>query len=131
MKKAQKWFLATVLTLSFLSLPASILLLSGSWLTLHNCEIYYLGAVKHNPAITDLIFIRVNIYQGPEEGGIQLISEPIYFIRVTIYPADFPHAIIRGHYLPRGVWGRRLTANISTYLFYQGQYLPQGLIPQY
>jgi hypothetical protein len=43
------------------------------WLTLHNCEIFYLSAVNYDPATTDLIFIRVNIYPGPEEGGLQLI----------------------------------------------------------
>jgi len=46
---------------------------SGSWLTLHNCEIFYLLAVNYDPATTDLIFIRVNIYPGPGEGGSLLI----------------------------------------------------------
>jgi hypothetical protein len=31
-------------------------------------------AVNYDPATTDLIFIRVNIYSGPGEGGSQLIS---------------------------------------------------------
>jgi hypothetical protein len=31
---------------------------------------------------------------------------PIYFLRVIIYPATFPQKISRGHYLPRGAWGR-------------------------
>ncbi len=26
--------------------------------------------------------------------------QPIYFIRITIYPAALPHNISRGHYLP-------------------------------
>ncbi len=79
--------------------PSKPLMLSGSWLTLHNCEIYCSAAVNYDPAITDLIFIRVvNIYPRPGEGGSQLISEPIYFIRVSIYPAAFPHNISRGHY---------------------------------
>jgi hypothetical protein len=46
---------------------------SGSWLTLHNCEIFYLSAVNYDPATTDLIFIWVNIYPGPGEVGSQLI----------------------------------------------------------
>jgi hypothetical protein len=75
---------------------------SGSWLTLHNCEIFYLLAVNYDPAISDLIFIRVNIYPGSGERGLQLIFIPIHFIRVTIYPAAFPHNISRGHYLPKG-----------------------------
>jgi hypothetical protein len=88
------------LTLSFLTLPASHLFHQG----LHNCDIYYISAVNYDPAATDLIFIRVNIYPGQGEGDLQLITEPVYFIRVTIYPAAFPHNISRGHYYPGG-WG--------------------------
>ncbi len=99
-------------------------------MTLHNCKIYYLAAVNYDPEITDLIFIRVNIYPGPGESG-GLTADPVYFIRVTIYPAAVPRNIRRGHYLPRWGGGRRLTANISTYLFYQGHFLPRGFIPQY
>ena len=84
--------------------PSKPLMSSGSWLTLHYCDIYYLSAVNYDPVTTDLIFIRVSIYPGPGKGGLQLILKPIYFIRVTIYPATFPHNIGRGHYLPRG-WG--------------------------
>ena len=76
---------------------------SGSWLTLHYCGIYYLSAINYDPLTTHLIFIRVNIYPG--EGGLQLILKPVYFIRVTIYPATIPHNISRGHYLPREVGG--------------------------
>jgi hypothetical protein len=88
---------------------------SGSWLTLHNCEIFYLLAVNYDPATTDLIFIRVNIYPGPGEGGSLLIFEPVHFIRVTIYPASLPHNISRGHYLPRGVGGGDLQADFLTH----------------
>jgi hypothetical protein len=102
---------------------------SGSWLTLYNCEIFYLLAVNYDPATTDLIFIRVNIYPGPGEGGSRLISYPVHFIRVTIYPAALPHNINRGHYLPRG--GGGLQANIPNHLFYQGHYLPRDIVPQY
>ena len=80
--------------------PSKPLMSSGSWLTLHNCEFFYLLAVNYDPATTDLIFIRVNIYPGPGEGGSLLIFLPIHFIRVTIYPASLPHNISRGHYLP-------------------------------
>ncbi len=52
--------------------PSKPLMPSGSWLTLHNYEISYLSAVYYDPATTDLIFIRVNIYPGPGEGGSQL-----------------------------------------------------------
>ncbi len=85
--------------------PSKPFMSSGSWLTLHYCEIYYLSAVNYDPATTDLILIRVNIYPGPGEGGLQLILKPIYFIRVTIYPATIPHNTSRGHYLPREVGG--------------------------
>jgi hypothetical protein len=47
---------------------------SGSWLTLHNCEIFSLLAVTYDPATTDLIYIMVNVYPEPGEGGSQLIS---------------------------------------------------------
>ncbi len=58
---------------------------SGSWLTLSNCEIYYLSAVNYDPATSDLSFIRANIYPGPGEGGLQLISEPVYFRFQYVY----------------------------------------------
>jgi hypothetical protein len=46
------------------------LMSSGSWLTLHNFEIFYLLAVNYDPATTDLIFIRVKFYPGPGEVGL-------------------------------------------------------------
>jgi hypothetical protein len=49
--------------------PSKPLISTGSWLTMHNCDIYYLSAVKYDPATTDLIFIRVNIYQAQERGA--------------------------------------------------------------
>ncbi len=58
------------------------LMSSGSWLT---------------PVTTDIIFIifiGVNIYPWPRKGGLQLISEPNYFIRVTIYPAALAEVTI-------------------------------------
>jgi hypothetical protein len=114
----------------FISITPSKPLIS-SWLTLHNCDIYYLSAVKYDPATTDLIFVRVNIYPGPGEGDLQLISEPVYFIRVTIYPAAFPHNIRRGHYLPGGVGGGGILLIFQPIYFYQGHYLPHHHIPQY
>ncbi len=71
-----------------------------SWLTLHNCEIYYLSADKYDPLTTDAIFIRVNIYPGPGVGGLMLNSYTIYLIMVTIYPAALLYNINRGHYFP-------------------------------
>ncbi len=53
--------------------PSKPLMSSGSWLTLHNCKIFFLLAVNYDPATTDLIFIRVNIYPGPGEGGSLVI----------------------------------------------------------
>ncbi len=100
--------------------PSKPLISTGSWLTLHNCDIYYLSAVKYDPETTDLIFIRVNIYPGPEEGDLQLISEPIYFIRVSIYPAAFSHNISRCHYLPGGVGRGSILLIFSTHLFLSG-----------
>jgi hypothetical protein len=106
---------------------------SRSRLTLHYmyCDIYYLSTVKYDPATTDLIFIRVSIYPGPWEGGLQLISEPVYFNRVTIYPAAFFHNIRTGHYLPRGAGGGGPLLIFQAIYFYQGHNLPRHLIPQY
>jgi hypothetical protein len=116
----------------FISITASKpLISSGSWLTLNNCDIYYLSAGNYDPATTDLIFIRVNIYPGPGEGVLQLISEPLYCIRVTIYHAALPYNISRGHYLPRGVGGGGLLLIFQPIYFYQGHYLSPHLIPQY
>ncbi len=53
--------------------------------------------------VTDLIYIRVNIYPRPGEGDWQLIYYSNYFHQ--------------GHYLPRG-----LILNVS-----RGQCLPRGL----
>jgi hypothetical protein len=83
--------------------PSEPLMSSGSWFTLHNCMISYLSADNYVSVTTALIFIKVNIYPGPREGGLQLIYHPIYFIRVTFHPAALPHNISRGHYLPRGL----------------------------
>ncbi len=63
---------------------------SGSWLTMHNCEIYYLSAD----------YYRYNFHQGqylPRARRWELTAKifwPIYFIRVTIYPAALPYHII-------------------------------------
>jgi hypothetical protein len=66
--------LSFTLALSLLSLAARHLW-HHAWLTMHNCEIYNSSAVNYEPETTYLIFIRVNnIYQGPGERGLQLIS---------------------------------------------------------
>ncbi len=39
------------------------------------------------------IYFSSGSIQGQEEGGLQLISYPVHFIRVTIYPAAEPHNI--------------------------------------
>jgi hypothetical protein len=106
---------------------------SGSWLTLHNCEIYYLSAVNYDPVTTALIFIRVSIYPWPGEGGFQLICQPFYFIRVIINPAALPHNISRGHYLP-GQWGEGVYCQIFETIYFirvTTHYLPCSLSTQY
>jgi hypothetical protein len=66
--------LNTALLNPFISItPSKPLMSSGSWLTLHNFEIFYLLAVNYDPVTTDLFFIRVNIYPGPGEVGSLLI----------------------------------------------------------
>jgi hypothetical protein len=52
-------------TYPFISItPSKPLMSSGSWLTLHNCDFFYLLAVNYDPTTTDLIYIRVR------EGGL-------------------------------------------------------------
>ncbi len=77
--------------------------------------------------ITEIIFISVNIY--PEgEGGLKLISEPVYFIRVTIYPAAFPHYISKGHYLARG-WGKEAYCQYFNLFILSGSLFTSGPYP--
>ncbi len=84
------------LTLSFLSLPASHLRPKG--------EIYFSSAVNYDPATTDLIFIRINIYLGSEEGGLPVNFLTLLFYQVTFYPAALPHIINRCHHLPCNIY---------------------------
>jgi hypothetical protein len=104
--------------------PSKPLLSSGSWLTLHNYEIFYLLAINYDPATTDLIFIRVNIYPGPGEGNSQLLSQLFQFIRVTIYPVALPHNISRSCYLPSGVGVGAYRLIFLTIYFSRSHYLP-------
>jgi hypothetical protein len=97
-------------------------------LSLHNCEIYYLAAVNYYPDTKDLIFIRVNIYPGPGEGGFMLtclIYQGHYFILQPYLTAlaEVPN-------YPGGQ-GELVYCHFSTHLFYQGHNLPCGLTPQY
>jgi hypothetical protein len=72
------------LPFSFLSLPASQLMASWSWFTLHNCEIYYLSAVNYDPATT--YFSSRSIFaQGRGGGGLTANS--------------LTHLFYQGHYL--------------------------------
>ena len=121
--------------------PSKPFISSGSLFTLFNWEIYYLSPVYYDLGTADLIFIRVNIYPGLGERGLLLISEPIYFIRVTIYLAALSYYISRGHYLPRAVGVRglqlifqpinfiRVTIYPATipYNISRGHYLPSKL----
>ena len=112
--------------------PSKPLMSSGSWLTLHNCEIFYLLAVNNDPATADLIFIRVNIYPGPGERGSLLIFLPIYFIRVTTYlPCVLTPQYQKRSLFTQGSGGEDIQANFPTHLFYQGHYLPHDIVPQY
>ncbi len=74
-------------------------------------------AVNYDPATTDLSFFRVNIYPGPREGGLELIFQPIYFIRVTINPAALHPTILAEVTFYSGAWWMLLTANFPTYYF--------------
>jgi hypothetical protein len=61
--------------------PSKPLISSGPGITLNNFEICYFSAIYYTNGI------KINIYPAPAEGGLQLIFEPGYYIRVIIYPA--------------------------------------------
>jgi hypothetical protein len=84
--------------------PSKPLMSLGSWLTLHNWEIYHLSAVNGNLVTAESIYNRGGVW------GLQYISQPTYF------SAEFPYHISRGQYLPGG-GGRGFTANFSTHCF--------------
>jgi hypothetical protein len=111
---------------------------SGSWLTLRNCEIFYLSAVNYDPVTTDIIFLRVHIYPGPGEGGSLLIFNPLILsgslftlrpyptilAEVTIYPGGRGERPYRLIFLPIDfiwvtIYLMTLSHNIS-----RGHYLP-------
>jgi hypothetical protein len=72
---------------------------SGSWLALHNGEIYYLSAVNCDLQNIDIIFIRVSFCPRPERlifdpsilswSLFTLQPYPTIIAEVTIYPARF------------------------------------------
>ena len=73
----------------FISITASKPLISSrSWLTLYNCEIYYLSAVNYDIATTDQNFVRAR-------------REGLFWYYLL---AIFPHNNSRGH-LPGGLGG--------------------------
>ncbi len=64
--------LVYIIKLSFLSLPAFHLCHQGlGWSCMIVTSIIYQQLIM-TPNATDLIFIRVNIYSGPGEGGIYM-----------------------------------------------------------
>ena len=94
--------------------PSKPLMSSGSWLTLHYCDIYYLSAVNYDPVTTDIIFIRVSIYPGTGKGGLQLILKPIYL------PCNLPPQYWQRSLFTQGGWGRVFSGNFPTHLFLSG-----------
>jgi hypothetical protein len=120
-------FLCTYLTLSFLVSPSKPLMSSGSCLTLHICETYYLSAINNDLMTTGLIFIGVNIYSGPGwgEGGLTATFYTHLFYQGNYYLPTVL-LIIGEVTICSGAWVRGLKANFSTHLFYQGHCLPCG-----
>jgi hypothetical protein len=95
--------------------PSKPLISSGSWLTLHNCEIFYLLAVNNDPATADLNFIRVNIYPGPGEGGSLLIFYPFILSGSLFTLRPYPTILEEVTIYPGG-GGRGLTGLQGSYL---------------
>jgi hypothetical protein len=92
----------------FIFTPSKPLMSTGSWLTLHNCEIFYLLSVYYDPATTDLIFIRVNIYLGPGEGGSLLTFNPFILSGSLFTLRPYP-TILAASLFTQGGGGRGLT----------------------
>jgi hypothetical protein len=71
---------------------------SGSWLTLHNCEISYLSAVHYGPAIAELFSLSGSLFTLP--------PYPKILAEVTIYPARFTafFGLYQDHYFTLGPW---------------------------
>jgi hypothetical protein len=77
-------------------IPSKPLMSSRSWLTLHNCEIYYLSSVNYNPPD-----YRCNFHKGqylPWGGG--LLAHLFYQIHYLLL-----YNISRGHIYPVGGGG--------------------------
>jgi hypothetical protein len=75
-----------------------------SWLTLHNCEIYYLAAVNCHPAIIDLIFTRVHIYPEPGKGSYSSFLSLFILSGLLFTLLPFP-TILAEVNIPRWVGG--------------------------
>jgi hypothetical protein len=75
--------------------------------------LYFLSAVNYDPMTTDLIFIMVNIYSGPGDGGggVRDNYKLIYFIRVTIYHCPYPTILAEVTICPGRAKGMVLKAN--------------------
>ncbi len=77
------------------------------FLTLHDCEIYYLSAVNYDSVTSDLIFIRGPLFAQVLGGRGRPIAN---FLTCSFYEDryvhhDLPLRINRVHYLSRGVGG--------------------------
>jgi hypothetical protein len=104
---------------------------SGSWLTLHYSDIYYLSAVNYDSVTTDLIFIRVSIYPGPGKGGFTANFETYLYYQGHYLPCNLPPQYWQRSLFTQGGGGRVFSGNFQPIYFYQGHYLPCGPTPQY
>jgi hypothetical protein len=97
--------------------PSKLLVSSGFWFTLHNCEIYYLSAVT----IILIPLLQTNFHQDQDLHSGRAYSSflnkfflsgslftlrpyPIILAEVTIYPAALSHNISRCHHLPYKIY---------------------------
>ncbi len=79
----------------------------GSWMTQH----YYLLFIIYDPATTDLIFIKLIIYQGPGVGAYSSFLN-LFVLSGSRLPCGLTLAEV---IIYPGGQGRRYTANFSTH----------------
>ncbi len=118
--------------------PSKQLMSSGSWLTLHNCKIFYLLSVNYDPATTDLILSGSIFTQGQGRGAhswflnpfilsgslFTLCSYPTILAEVIIYPGWWGEGAYRLifltiYFIRVTIYLAKLSHNIS-----RGHYLP-------
>jgi hypothetical protein len=107
--------------------PSKPLMSSGSLLTLHNCEIFYLLAVTYDPATTDLISSGSVFTQGQGWGAHSWFFNPLILSGSLFTSCPYPTILVRSLFT-QGAGGWGLQANFPNHLFYQGHYAVKNAV---